>query len=29
MTDANMDGLYGTAPNQTGLTLIRLRIAHD
>ncbi len=29
LTDANMDDLYGTGPNQMGLTLIRLRIAPD
>jgi glucuronoarabinoxylan endo-1,4-beta-xylanase len=29
LTDANMDALYGTGPNQMGLTLIRLRIAPD
>jgi glucuronoarabinoxylan endo-1,4-beta-xylanase len=29
LTDANMDALYGTEPNQMGLTLIRLRIAPD
>jgi glucuronoarabinoxylan endo-1,4-beta-xylanase len=29
LTNANMDALYGTGPNQTGLTLIRLRIAPD
>jgi len=29
LTDATMDALYGTGPNQMGLTLIRLRIAPD
>jgi len=29
LTNANMDALYGTGPNQMGLTLIRLRIAPD
>jgi len=29
LTDANMDALYSTGPNQMGLTLIRLRIAPD
>jgi len=29
LTDANMDALYGTGPNQMGLTLIRLRVAPD
>lgn len=29
LTDANMDALYGTGPNQIALTLIRLRIAPD
>jgi glucuronoarabinoxylan endo-1,4-beta-xylanase len=29
LTDANMDALYGTGPNQMGLTLLRLRIAPD
>jgi len=29
LTDDNMDALYGTAVNQMGLTLIRLRIAPD
>jgi glucuronoarabinoxylan endo-1,4-beta-xylanase len=29
LTNANMDSLYGTGPNQMGLTLIRLRIAPD
>ena len=27
LTDANMDALYGTGPNQIGLTLLRLRIS--
>ena len=29
LTDATMDALYGTGPNQMGLTLLRLRIAPD
>lgn len=29
LTDANMDALYGTGPNQIGLTILRLRIAPD
>jgi hypothetical protein len=27
LTDANMDALYGTGPNQMGLTLLRVRIS--
>ncbi len=29
LTDAQMDALYGTGPNQMGLTLIRVRISPD